>query len=108
MKEDALRVHFRPGDKQLAESRVVINNNFLGRPAGRAPIAAILDQQQTVIKNLGEGIGRVPGVSGGAIMSDGRISLILDVAGLIKITSDNDAVSRDEEKAAAELQPEPV
>jgi len=49
----------------------------------------ILGQQQVVIKNLGSGIGEVPGVSGGAIMSDGNVSLILDVGGLMKLSQDN-------------------
>ncbi len=46
----------------------------------------LLGQQQTVIKPLGQGIPRVTGVAGGAIMSDGRVGLILDVAGLIRRT----------------------
>lgn len=45
----------------------------------------IIGQQQVVIKSLGSGIGEIPGVSGGAIMSDGNVSLILDVGGLIKV-----------------------
>lgn len=48
----------------------------------------IIDQQQVVIKNLGEGLGEIPGVSGGAIMSDGTISLILDVAGIVRVAAD--------------------
>ncbi len=43
----------------------------------------ILGQQQVVIKTLGLQGDRVSGVSGGAIMSDGRIALILDVASLV-------------------------
>ncbi|MBL8725708.1 MAG: chemotaxis protein CheA, partial [Planctomycetes bacterium] len=43
----------------------------------------ILGQQQVVIKSLGMPGHRVPGVSGGAIMSDGRVALILDVGTLI-------------------------
>lgn len=43
----------------------------------------ILGQQQVVIKTLGMQGGRVTGVSGGAIMSDGRIALILDVGSLV-------------------------
>ena len=43
----------------------------------------ILGQQQVVIKALGIQGDRVAGVSGGAIMSDGRIALILDVATLV-------------------------
>ncbi len=46
----------------------------------------LLGQQQVVIKSLGDGLGTVPGVSGGAIMGDGRVSLILDVPGLIDLS----------------------
>ncbi len=42
----------------------------------------ILGQQQVVIKSLGTQIGQLRGVSGGAILGDGRVALILDVAGL--------------------------
>lgn len=42
----------------------------------------ILGQQQVVIKNLGKATGNIPGVSGGAILGDGRIALILDISGL--------------------------
>ncbi len=45
----------------------------------------LLDQRQVVIKSLGEGLGKAKGVSGGAIMGDGRVSLILDVPGLIEL-----------------------
>jgi two-component system chemotaxis sensor kinase CheA len=45
----------------------------------------LLGQQQVVIKSLGEGLGKVTGISGGAIMGDGRVSLILDIAGIIEL-----------------------
>jgi two-component system chemotaxis sensor kinase CheA len=44
----------------------------------------IIGQQQVVIKNLGNGLGDIPGISGGAIMSDGTVSLIIDVSGIVK------------------------
>jgi two-component system chemotaxis sensor kinase CheA len=47
----------------------------------------LLGQQQVVIKNLGHSIGHVDGVSGGAILGDGSISLILDVPGLIDLAA---------------------
>lgn len=47
----------------------------------------LLGQQQVVIKSLGEGVGKVRGVSGGAILGDGNVSLILDVPGLIDVAS---------------------
>ncbi len=43
----------------------------------------ILGQQQVVIKSLGLARERVVGLSGGAIMTDGRVALILDVGTLI-------------------------
>ncbi len=39
----------------------------------------LLGQQQVVAKALGEGLGKVAGVSGGAVLGDGRVGLILDV-----------------------------
>jgi two-component system, chemotaxis family, sensor kinase CheA len=39
----------------------------------------LLGQQQVVAKSLGDGLGKVQGVSGGAILGDGRVGLILDV-----------------------------
>ena len=45
----------------------------------------LLGQQQVVIKSLGEGLGRAKGVSGGAIMGDGKVSLILDIPGLMEL-----------------------
>jgi len=50
----------------------------------------LLGQQQVVIKSLGDGIGAVPGVTGGAILGDGGISLILDIPGLIDLTTAGD------------------
>jgi two-component system chemotaxis sensor kinase CheA len=49
----------------------------------------LLAQQQVVIKSLGEALGRVRGVSGGAIMGDGRVTLILDIPGLIELAQEH-------------------
>jgi len=54
----------------------------------------LLGQQQVVIKNLGEALGRVRGVSGGAIMGDGRVTLILDVPGLVELARRQPGSSR--------------
>ena len=45
----------------------------------------LLGQQQVVIKGIGEGIGKIRGISGGAIMGDGNISLILDTRGIMQL-----------------------
>lgn len=47
-------------------------------------VDSIVGQQQVVIKSLGASAIEVRGVSGGAILGDGRIALILDVAQLIE------------------------
>jgi two-component system chemotaxis sensor kinase CheA len=47
----------------------------------------IIGQQQTVIKKLGEGVGKISGVSGGAIMPDGQVSLIVDIAETVKLST---------------------
>ncbi|MFW6279957.1 MAG: chemotaxis protein CheW, partial [Planctomycetota bacterium] len=44
----------------------------------------LLGQQQTVIKSLSGGLQKQPGLSGGAIMPDGKVALILDVPGLVR------------------------
>ena len=45
----------------------------------------LLGQQQVVIKTLGEMMGSIMGVSGGAIMGDGKVSLILDIPSLMEM-----------------------
>ncbi len=52
----------------------------------------IIGQQQVVIKTLGQGIGNARGVSGGAILGDGRVALILDVSGLIREATSSETV----------------
>jgi len=45
----------------------------------------ILGKAEVVIKNLGEGLKHVRGVSGGAILGDGHIGLILDPEGVFEL-----------------------
>jgi two-component system chemotaxis sensor kinase CheA len=61
----------------------LIIEDMLGRKAGLL-VDEIIGQQQVVIKNLGNGIGEVPGISGGAIMSDGTVSLIIDISNIVR------------------------
>ncbi|OGF48897.1 MAG: hypothetical protein A2044_03300 [Candidatus Firestonebacteria bacterium GWA2_43_8] len=48
-------------------------------------VDAVIGQQQVVVKRLELGIGEVIGISGGAVMPDGKVGLILDASGLLKI-----------------------
>jgi two-component system chemotaxis sensor kinase CheA len=47
-------------------------------------VDGLLGQQEIVIKNLGKMIGQVAGITGGAILGDGSVALIIDVPGLVK------------------------
>ena len=42
----------------------------------------LIGKQEVVIKSLGEGMRNIAGVTGGAILGDGRVGLILDPEGL--------------------------
>jgi two-component system, chemotaxis family, sensor kinase CheA len=44
----------------------------------------MLGKQEVVIKSLGDTFRQVTGISGGAILGDGRVGLILDVNGVFK------------------------
>jgi two-component system chemotaxis sensor kinase CheA len=53
----------------------------------------LLGQQQAVIKSISGGIGETPGISGCAILSDGRVGLVVDVAGLLQLVKGEHAIS---------------
>lgn len=48
-------------------------------------VDSILGQQQTVIKSLGPNFKIMPGISGAAVMSDGKVGLILDPSGIVNV-----------------------
>ncbi|HEX8404618.1 MAG TPA: chemotaxis protein CheW, partial [Duganella sp.] len=54
-----------------------------GRKAGLF-IDDLVGQQQVVVKNLESNYRKVAGISGATILGDGGVSLILDVAALIR------------------------
>ena len=47
----------------------------------------LIGSQQIVIKTLGETMRNIPGISGSAIMPNGRVGLILDVGGLMGLAN---------------------
>lgn len=48
-------------------------------------IDKLLAKQNIVRKNLGNLMENIPGISGGTIMPDGKVCLILDIAGIVSI-----------------------
>lgn len=71
---------------------VVVENN--GRQVGIA-VDDLIGIQQTVIKNLGSGMFQSNGLSGGTIMADGRVGLIVDIAGLINLARNRKPLGAD-------------
>ena len=77
-----LKDHFRlPGDRSGRQSVVVVQHD-----TSRAGLAvnALYGATQTVIKPLPAIFKDVPGVSGSAILGNGRVALILDVPALFR------------------------
>ncbi len=64
----------------------------------------VITQQQVVIKSLGAGIAHSRLISGGAIMSDGRVGLILNVEDLGVTIEDRSGLVRVSDEAPAEPQ----
>jgi two-component system chemotaxis sensor kinase CheA len=50
-------------------------------------VDALLGEEDVVIKSMAENYRNVPGIAGASILGSGRVSLILDVAALIAMSS---------------------
>ncbi len=72
-----------PGFHSLGWSRLAVIVESDGQKVG-IPVDELLGQQQIVIKGLGESFKNIAGLTGGAILSDGMVGMILDVDGLMK------------------------
>jgi two-component system chemotaxis sensor kinase CheA len=55
-------------------------------------VDALLGEEDVVIKSMAENYRNVPGIAGASILGSGRVSLILDVAALIAMSSHEAAV----------------
>ncbi len=53
----------------------------------------LIGRQQVVIKSLGETMQGIPGISGGAIMPNGRVGLIIDVGSLVRQVTNESRVN---------------
>ena len=78
-----LHQHFGiPGAITNPREATVVVVETDGRPFGLL-VDDMISKQEVVIKSLGSMMQGIPGVSGGAILGDGTIALILDPASLI-------------------------
>jgi len=73
------------------EDTLVVVVEDAGRQAGLV-VDELIGQQQVVIKTLGQALAGLAGISGGAIMPDGRVAAILDVGGLVRLAQSTGAV----------------
>jgi len=73
-------------DSPLWERLVVVVENQERRRC--LLVDELLGQEEVVIKSLGKGLMNVKGIAGGAIMGDGRVGLILDIAGVFDIATE--------------------
>jgi two-component system chemotaxis sensor kinase CheA len=77
-----LRDHFRlSGPRPDHENVVVVQH---GPALAGLVVDALHGESSTVIKPLGPLFRGLPGVAGSSILGDGRVALILDVAGLLR------------------------
>jgi two-component system chemotaxis sensor kinase CheA len=72
----------QPEKKNLWEGLMVIVGD--GKRKGGLFVDDLLEQQQVVIKELGDLKG-LKGISGGTILGNGTVGLILDVAGILEM-----------------------
>lgn len=65
---------------------LVLVTESLGQPFCLM-VDELMGKQEVVIKSLGQALSQLPGFSGGAILGDGRVGLILDVENLFRTTT---------------------
>ncbi len=68
---------------QPSETTLVIVGEA-GEEVGLA-VDRVLGEEEVVIKSIAENFANVAGIAGASILGDGRVSLILDIAGLVEI-----------------------
>ena len=68
--------------------------NIVAVRLGTSQVGLVVDdflrEEEVMLKSLGILSGKVPGLSGGAILGDGQIALIMDVVNLIKMIINRD------------------
>jgi two-component system chemotaxis sensor kinase CheA len=73
-----------PEHTQNRTDQVIIIVEDLNGDRLAVSVDEIVGQQQVVIKNI-KGVGSIPGVTGGAIMSNGAVNFILDISAVISM-----------------------
>jgi len=82
-----LHDHFRIPRKKRAGRNVFVVVIGLAEKRLGLVVDELIGNQEIVVKPLGSYLGKVDGVSGGTILGDGSVALILDAAGVLKLAS---------------------
>lgn len=85
-------------EKTAPEDQVIVVVESEGQRKA-VVVDELLGKQEVVIKSLGGALGQIKGLSGGAILGDGRVGLILDVNGLFTIAESDDATFENDRDA---------
>ena len=76
--------HTKNGSSENGDSKLAVVTVTWGKMRAGLVVDQLIGKQEVVIKSLSPFVGDVPGLSGGAILGDGRIALILDIPSLVK------------------------
>ncbi len=92
------RLHrlFKVRDAVLDPTQGILMVVSDGRQRCALLVDELLGQQHVVAKSLGHGMGKIPGVTGGAILGDGCIGLILDTPELVALARQKSEADVDE------------
>jgi two-component system chemotaxis sensor kinase CheA len=93
------RVYGIDGAQEDLQQAIVVVVEDEDRHAGLV-VDELVNRQQVVIKSLGERLKNIPGISGGAIMPDGRVGLILDIGSLLRFVTPQRRETNREEAGA--------
>mgnify|MGYP005840408423 CR=1 FL=1 len=76
-----------PNGRGDVERAYVVVIKHAGRQVGLV-VDRLIGEQEVVIKSLGRLMGDVKGISGAAILGDGRVGLIIDASALVQVAID--------------------
>jgi len=83
------------------EGIVVLVN--VGKDMAALMVDELVDKQEIVIKSMGDQLQSLPGISGGAILGDGTVGLILDVPTLLNVRDAKNRESKYQRKHTQQL-----
>ena len=76
---------FERAESREKEYIVIVGS---GEKRGGIVVDRLLGQQEIVIKGMDDYLGNLPGISGGTVLGDGKVSLIIDIASLLAKTKE--------------------